>query len=116
MICPYCGNKAVWVENKEVYGKNYGESYMIWLCKPCDAYVGCHCNTETPLGTMANKELRALRHKVHLLIDPYWQKGKYKRKEVYKKLDELFGKEFHVGGSTKEECLKIISLFQNSKK
>ncbi|WP_088258626.1 zinc-finger-containing protein [Fimbriiglobus ruber] len=25
----------------------------------CDAYVGCHPGTETPLGRLANKELRA---------------------------------------------------------
>jgi hypothetical protein len=28
MKCPYCGKKAEWVENKEIYGKNYGNH--IW--------------------------------------------------------------------------------------
>lgn len=66
MICPYCKRPAKWVENKEIYGKNYGKSYMMWLCKPCDAYVGCHNNTKEPLGTLANK--------VEIMVNGYYKK------------------------------------------
>ena len=32
---------------------------MIYICKPCDAYVGVHKGTDKALGRLANKELRS---------------------------------------------------------
>lgn len=106
--CPFCGNPAEWVQNKEIYGRNYGKSYMCWLCKPCDAYVGCHENTRRPLGTIANKETREWRKKVHAVIDPLWRENEYKRGEVYMALNDAFGEEVHVGESDIERCKEII--------
>jgi len=111
MICPYCNKTAPWVENKEKYGKNYGQSYMCYFCKPCDAYVGCHQNTRRALGTMANAELRKWRMKAHEVIDSRWKSGEMKRKEMYKMLDDMMGKVMHIGESTIEECKEIISKF-----
>ena len=111
MICPYCNEEAVWCENKEVYGKNYGRSYVIYLCKQCDARVGCHNNTKEPLGTMANKELREWRMKVHTFIDLLWKSNKMKRQTVYRRLNEFFKKEIHVGSSDIELCKQIIENF-----
>ena len=110
MICDFCGNEAEWVENKEVYGRNYGKSVMIWLCKPCDAYVGCHNNTMKSLGTIANKETREWRQRAHKIYDTFWDRGfkdkywelngkdrramKYmrkKRRETYEKISKDFG-------------------------
>ena len=110
MKCPYCNKEAKWVENKEIYGKNYGKSYMCWYCKDCEAYVGCHNNTKAPLGTMANKELREWRMKAHDKIDPLWKNGKMKRNQVYSLLKQKFGKEVHIGESDIEMCKKIINL------
>ena len=108
MNCPYCGKPALWCENKEIYGRNYGKSYMCWFCKDCDAYVGCHNNTREPLGTMANKELRGWRVKAHAAIDPLWKSGEISRKRVYKALAEIFGEEVHIGGSDVARCKEII--------
>ena len=110
IICPYCGNEAKWCENKEIYGKNYGESYMCYYCKPCNAYVGCHNNTTKPLGVMANKELRDWRIKTHDCFDKLWKDGFVTRKEAYKILDDEFGKEIHIGEADIETCQRIISL------
>jgi hypothetical protein len=107
--CPYCGKEAKWCENKVVYGKNYGKSYMCYYCADCDAYVGCHNNTTEPLGTMANKELRELRVKCHELFDRFWQDKKMTRKEAYKLLEEKTGIK-HIAWTTKEECEKIVSF------
>lgn len=112
MNCPYCKKTAEWCENKKIYGKNYGKSYMCYYCKNCDAYVGCHQNTRKPLGTMANKELRKWRIKTHSIIDPLWKSGKLKRHEVYKKLKKILGKEVHVGESDIDTCKKIINLIK----
>lgn len=108
MICPYCHNQAIWVSNEKIYGRRYGKSYMVWLCKDCDAYVGCHNNTHRPLGTMANAELRKARNKAHAAIDPLWKSGKYPRPVVYAKLKKYFGREIHVGESDLKQCQEII--------
>lgn len=110
MICPFCNNEAEWVENKAIYGKNYGNSYMMYLCRPCDARVGCHNNTRNPLGTMANAELREWRKKAHAKFDPMWKLGNMSRGKAYGILNKEFGHEIHIGESDIETCKRIISL------
>src|SRR5882724_1641951 len=110
MHCPYCGAPAVWCENKAIYGRNFGKSYMCWLCKACDAYVGCHSNTQRPLGTMANKELRDWRIKAHAAIDPIWQREILTRKQVYQELKTHFRREIHIGESDVIQCQAIITF------
>ncbi len=110
MICPYCNKPARWVDNIEIYGKRYGESYMMWWCKPCDARVGCHRNGRRPLGTLANKELREWRMKAHAYIDPHWKLGKMSRDQVYGILDKHFGREMHVGESDIATCQEILKV------
>lgn len=115
MICPYCLNQAEWVENKEIYGRNYGHSFMAWLCRSCDAYVGCHNNTRKPLGTIANKKTREWRKKAHEAFDPLWRnkrgsKRKATRQSLYDKVSHTLGYEVHIGGSDIETCKKIIDF------
>lgn len=112
MNCPFCGKEAEWTENKAIYGRNYGRSVMCYLCRPCNAYVGCHQNTKKPLGTMANKELREWRVKAHSAIDPFWKSGRMKRREVYNFLRKKLGKEVHIGGSDIETCRQIIKVME----
>lgn len=112
MICPYCKKEAIWCENKEVYGKNIGRSYMMYLCKPCDARVGCHNNTRQALGTMADKELREWRRTAHLHLDRLWKDGIFTRKKVYQILKDVFHKEVHIGESNIEMCKEIIKKLQ----
>lgn len=107
MICPYCNKEAKWCENKEIYGKNYGKSFMCYYCKDCNAYVGCHQNTKTPLGTMANAGLREWRKKAHNVIDPLWKNGDWKRKVVYSKLKAMYGRQIHIGESDIKLCRDI---------
>lgn len=115
MKCNYCGKNTIWCENKEIYGKNWGKSYMVYLCKPCDAYVGCHNNTKEALGTLANKELREARKKAKNLwitkegID--WSDWRSKG-NGYRELRNKLGYEFHFGSSTLEECNKIINIYK----
>ena len=117
MTCPYCGKKAQWCENKIIYGRNYGKSYMCYYCADCDAYVGCHQNTQIPLGTMANKELRGLRIKAHNLIDPLWKSGKMKRGDVYKALVKMGIKHIswanEIDNLAKNELARLIETYQN---
>ena len=110
MKCNHCGNDAEWVENKEVYKKNYGKSYMMWLCRRCDAYVGCHNNTKQPLGEyLAKEDLRKARMRAHAIIDPLWKSGRYQRHKIYLALSDAFGYRVHIGETkTPAECEEII--------
>lgn len=107
-LCPKCGKEGVWCANEEVYGKRYGKSYMCYYCFDCDTYVGCHNNTREALGEMADKETRQWRMTAHSVIDPLWKSGKYKRKTIYKRLNEAFGYEVHISQSSIELCKDII--------
>lgn len=114
MECSICGSEAEWVENKKVYGRNYGKSVMIWLCtnSKCGAYVGCHQNTQRPKGTFADKATRQARMKAHAALDPLWQpttKRLYKRQTVYKMLSAHFGHDIHIGESDIATCEQIIN-------
>jgi hypothetical protein len=69
---------------------------MIWLCAPCNAYVGTHENSpdNKPLGTLADPELRQLRMQCHKLFDSCWaypgfRHGLPNRKQAYAQLDTL---------------------------
>lgn len=109
VTCPYCGRPAEWVPNAEVYGRPYGASYMIWLCRPCEAWVGCHKNTREPKGTLAKKELRDLRIAAHDHIDPLWRDGRYQRRQVYAALNRWFGQIIHIGESDEDMCKRILA-------
>lgn len=109
MECTICGKEAEWVENKAVYGRNFGKSYMIWLC-PERHYVGCHNNTKEAKGTFADKETRKARTEAHAVIDPLWKKGGKTRRSVYCALADHFGRPIHIGESSKEECEEIIRV------
>jgi len=113
MICPFCKKEAKWCDNVERYGKRYGKSYMCYWCEPCDAYVGCHNNTQKALGTMANQDLRSRRMLAHSVLDPLWKSGKYNRHQVYSILKKHFGYEVHVGSSNEEQCDKIIKFIKS---
>jgi hypothetical protein len=71
-------------------------------------------NDETALP--ADEETRKARHNVHVVFDPLWQTGKFKRTKLYKMLSSymrLKPKKTHIGMFTKEQCEKAIE-FVNS--
>ncbi|MFJ8103369.1 zinc-finger-containing protein [Lysinibacillus sp. NPDC096212] len=77
MICPYCQTQAEFISSKDFYGTNYRTN--LYVCRPCDARVGTHGRGKTPLGTMANAELRELRKLCHARFDVRWKFGKVSR-------------------------------------
>lgn len=116
IICNYCGKEAIWVNNKEIYGKSYGEkNQMAWLCKPCNAYVGCHNNSKKPLGILANKELREIK----MISKKMWQRkylSIYGKGKAYKYLAEnlkIKPKDCHFGYFDINMCKKVINLLKD---
>ena len=115
VICPYCGKRAEFVDSAEVYhGRSYG---MIYLCRPCDAYVGCHDFPpgDVPKGRLANGELRRWKIAAHAAFDPLWKNGpfKHRRNGAYAWLAEKMGlpkEETHIGMFDVEQCKQVIQI------
>ena len=121
-IYPYCGGKTEYIDSSYVYGKNYG---MIYICKPCDAYVGVHKETDKALGRLANKELREAKKQAHYyfdqiaktsLINKIWNKWipnisnrnkAYKWLAIQLNMDEEF---CHIGMMDIEQCNKVVEV------
>lgn len=117
VVCPYCQQPAKLVDSKVIYGTSYGN---MWLCRPCDAYVGVHKNDglNRPLGTLANAETRRWRGHAHAAFDPIWKDGKMKRGAAYgllARLMELPEKEAHIAMFTVAQCKELIRRIEKER-
>jgi hypothetical protein len=84
---------------------------MFWVCTPCDARVGCHPGTVTPLGTPADAELRAARNAAHAAFDPLWDSGELTRTRAYAWLAERMGmrkEDVHIGHFDLAQCQRVV--------
>lgn len=109
-MCPYCKSKSEYVDSSVIYGKSYG---MIYLCRPCDAYVGVHKGTSDALGRMANRGLRELKKEAHSYFDVIWKEGHFKRKDAYRWLSVRLGipKPYtHIGYFSEKTLKEVIYL------
>lgn len=111
VVCPYCNRLAEYVDSSEVYG---GRSYgMIYLCRSCNAYVGCHRGTSKPLGRLANAELRRWKNAAHNAFDPLWKSGQFSRDSAYKLLATRMGlprEQTHIGMFDVEQCKQVVRI------
>lgn len=109
VICGYCDQEAEYVDDSEVYQKHYG---YIYLCRPCEAWVGVHEGTRKAKGTLANKELRQWRRKAHTAFDPMWNgdAAPMSRSEAYQWLTKALGmkRQAHIGSMDIEQCRQVI--------
>lgn len=117
--CPYCGGDSEYVDSIEVYvKKSYG---MIYLCRPCGAYVGVHKGTNVALGRLADAFLRHWRGRAHAHFDPIWDalmKQHKLTKDVartgaYQWLSEKMGTPMdktHIGMFDPYDCMKIVKI------
>jgi hypothetical protein len=124
--CPYCGEASVFKRTSEmVYRKDFGPIYLCRNYPRCDAYVGVHKNTTTPLGRLANRELREAKKLAHAHFDPLWQakikfqsgpKGKAKamaRTAAYTWLAQqlcIDVSRCHIGEFDVEMCQKVVRI------
>lgn len=115
VICDYCGKAAVLVSGDAIYPHRPDLNHLqFWVCKPCDARVGCHPNTGgIPLGSLANAELRKARNKAHNCFDPLWREGEMTRGQAYQWLSEQLGlpkSKCHIGQFDTYTCTKVVDL------
>lgn len=102
IYCCGCGGKV------EARLTNGGEVYPyrpdlaglpFWRCDGCGNWVGCHHKTSNPtrpLGNIPTRELKNARQHIHRILDPLWQSGRFRRTELYAKLTEHMGFEYHT--------------------
>lgn len=113
MDCPYCGKEAKFLTSKEFYGKDYYNT-NVYVCYDCDAHVGTHRGSKTPLGTLANHKLRSLRRMCHQHFDLLWKNEGYSRTGAYRWLQremELPPEDAHIGRFTVEQCMTLLRKF-----
>ena len=118
-ICPYCFAPAEQVTGKDIYPHRHDLKLVaFWQCKPCDAYVGCHKDTNKPLGRLADKELRGWKQETHRAFDPIWQMGDTPRTKAYEWLAEQLNipyGECHIGNFDIETCRAAIKTCKQYK-
>lgn len=84
---------------------------MIYLCRPCNAYVGVHKNSRKSKGRLANGKLRKLKMEAHKYFDQIWKLEYMTRREAYKWLSEKLDlpREYtHIGMFTERICLDVV--------
>lgn len=109
ILCPYCDRQAELIDSVEIYGRSYGNA---WICRDCDAYVGCHNGTSKALGRLADKELREWKKKAHAVFDPLWKSRRFTRSGAYAWLAKelnMSRDDCHIGMMGIEQCKKVIN-------
>lgn len=117
VICDYCGKPAQYVDSAVVYGKSYG---MIYHCPKCKAWVGVHKGTDTPLGRLANAELRQWKRDAHAAFDPMWRNKEHRtRRWAYEWLAEQMGlplEQTHIGMFDVDQCKEVVRICEEAKR
>ena len=113
-VCPYCNQRTELIDSGEVYhGTSYGKMY---ICRKCNAYVGCYDNSTRALGRLADEELRLAKHRAHEHFDRLWKEKKHTRwhrGKAYRWLSRQLDIPFeytHIGMFDKEMCEKVVEL------
>lgn len=117
VVCPYCLRAAWLVSGREIYPHRRDLwNRKFYQCKPCSAYVGCH-RDGSPLGRLANAELRSAKMAAHAAFDPTWQSGFMDRNQAYSWLARQLGIEknnCHIGMFDLDTCRLVESLCKST--
>lgn len=114
--CPYCEEKIKLVTGDTIYPLRPDLHHkLFWYCRPCNAYVGCHASGKgtSPLGRLANAELRAARMVAHAAFDPLWKEGHMRRAQAYRWLADklqLPVKKCHISWLELEQCKRVPGI------
>lgn len=102
LFCCACAEyvKARLTDGGEIYPHRSDLADLpFWKCDECKNHVGCHHKTPDrtrPLGNIPSPELRSARGHIHALIDPLWKNKKIKRGDLYQRMSEKIGWNYHT--------------------
>jgi hypothetical protein len=93
---------------------------FIWKCNDCFASVGCHPDSDKPLGLMASRYTRELRIKAHAWFDKIYLCGFMSRARAVRwaKAQIGFTEEFHISSLSNfylEELIKYAKQYLEKK-
>jgi hypothetical protein len=121
-ICPNCGGAVERVSNSVIYRKEYGTWPFAYRCvvDACDSYVGIHPKTDIPLGTLANKAVRAARKQAKSHLSPMWEVDGMDKNAVYAWLAREMGitdvNHCHIGWFDEKQCARVVEICLNNKR
>ena len=87
---------------------------MLYVCSKyhvCDSYVRVHPGTKIPVGTMANRDLRALRNEAHRNFDQLHKQGLMSKEDAYLWLASILAAplgQAHIGYLGEYYCRQVI--------
>lgn len=88
--CTFCKGEVAIVHHNDIFGRACGDWPWVYACQSCDARVGMHPQTNIPLGTLADHELREVRKRAKAPFQLLHESGLMSRREAYQALaDEL---------------------------
>lgn len=91
-------------------------SVPMWRCDGCGNHVGCHWRTKEPtrpLGVIATPEIKSARQHLHRLIDPIWQSGRMRRGQLYARITDALGRQYHTAElRSVEEAREVYRIVQ----
>ena len=111
--CPYCGSHSVLRSADGIY-RNNDKNAMLYVCSKypvCDSYVRVHPGTKIPMGTMANRELRALRNEAQRNFDQLHKRGLMSKEDAYQWLASVLAAplgQAHIGYLGEYYCKQVI--------
>jgi len=106
------------VDGGEIYPHRQDLAHKkFWKCADCGNYVGCHPDSEKPLGFIPTAEVRKARREIHAILDPLWRSKKIRRGAAYKYISNRMGYEYHNGELRSIEearkAYKIVAKLHN---
>lgn len=113
MRCPYCGSPVVYRTADGIYRENKNNT-MLYVCSnypKCDAYIKANPQTNKPMGTLANGQLRALRKRAHYYFDRLHEDGYMSRSDAYNWLADYIDMPLnmaHIGFLGEYYCNQVI--------
>lgn len=124
ILCNYCQEPATLVTGAKLYPLRHDlRRLKFWYCDNGHdaAYVGCHKKHkafspkgETPLGILANAELRAAKNQAHRHFDPLWRDGAFINRGIaYAWLAvqlRIPRKETHIGMFDVAMCERVVAV------
>lgn len=117
MTCPYCGAPAVCRPASTVYKDNlHSKGSYLYLCSrwpACDSYVSAHKRDRSPMGTLANGNLRHKRILTHRALSQVQKELHMDKWATYLWLEGKIGLEpgqTHIGMFSEQMCDKVIAL------
>lgn len=103
---------------KEIYPHREDLAQLpFWKCDVCGNYVGCHHKTKnrtTPLGCIPTPEIKKARMAIHAVIDPLWKSGAISRNNLYRKISNRCGRDYHTAKiHSVEEAREVLCIAES---